>query len=129
MVKNSASPKRPFVCVCVCVCVFRAIFSIFRAFQSKSWANIHFFYTYCTSFISLQPHPPLIQKWGGGMLYIMHIHFPIGTRPHLAQKGGHVPEMPSPPRSTYASGVCAAADPAEAEKVLFYSATRKFGKS
>ena len=40
------------------------------------------------------------------MLY-MHIHFPIGTRPHLAQKkggggggggGGHVPEMPSPPR-------------------------------
>ena len=34
----------------------------------------------------------LIQK--GGMLH-MHLHFPIGTRPHLAQKGGgHVPEMP-----------------------------------
>ena len=28
----------------------------------------------------------------------MHIHFPIGTRPHLAQnkRGGHVPEMPPP---------------------------------
>ena len=32
-------------------------------------------------------------KGGGGMVY-MHIHFLIGTCPHLAQKRGHVPEMP-----------------------------------
>ena len=35
----------------------------------------------------------------------MPIHFPIGTRPHLAKKGGggHVPEMPplDPPMLAY----------------------------
>ena len=87
VVKTSASPKRPFF-------FFRldVIFPIFIAFPVQI-VNVTYLFIIHS----------LIQK-RGDILY-MHIHFPIGTRPHLTKKGGHVPEMP-PPRSTYVVCVC-----------------------
>ena len=34
------------------------------------------------------------KRGGGGGILHVHIYFPIGS---LVQKGGHVPEMPTPP--------------------------------
>ena len=100
VVKQSASPKRPFFLFCV---IFSSIFGAFpvQILGKHSYLSYISLTQICLfHFFSLRPSPPLIQR--GGTLYI-HIHFPIGTRPHLAQKGGggHVPEMPPPPKSTY----------------------------
>ena len=47
---------------------------------------------------SLEPHPTLIQRGGGGgghtSILHMPIHFPIGPRPTLAQKKGEPPLDP-----------------------------------
>ena len=93
VVKNSASPKRPFV-------LDFMSFSPFFPFSVQILGK-HTFYTFfchkfSISFLFLKTTPTSSPKGGGGTLY-MHVHFPIGTRPHLAQKGGHVPEMPPPP--------------------------------
>ena len=72
---------------------FMSFFPIFKAFPVQILGK-HTFHTFFLPqislfhFFSLRPHPPLIQNGGGGGTLYMHVHFPIGTRPHLAQKGG-----------------------------------------
>ena len=96
MVKNSASPNRPFF--------FFGNFVPFTPFltgtthyhcrfqiisgpnQCKNRYIFFFFtHTYLFHFFSLRPYPPLIEK-GGGIFHI-HIHFPMGLRPSVALKG------------------------------------------
>ena len=86
VVKNSASPKR--------LC-FMPFSSFSEHFQSKSWANIHFFYAcFFISFIFLITTPTSNPK-GGGAWSIYS--FSYWDTPTSGTKGGHVPEMPPPP--------------------------------
>ena len=95
-----------FLCVCI-----RTIFAISPLFLTELTMNTvisrsfpvqnvgkHSFltHTYLFHFFSLRPHPPQIQKVGGGILH-MPIHFPIGPRPCLSQKGGGACASNAPP--------------------------------
>ena len=84
VVKNSASPKRPFIYF-----FFWCPFSLFRAFPvqiiTKHTFSSFFFFAQISLF-HLFLNFTLIQK--GGSTLSMPIHFPIGTHPHLAKKGG-----------------------------------------
>ena len=81
-------------------CLF---FFIFRAFPVQIMCKHTFFL-----FFSLRPHPPLIQRGGGGACSTCIFIFLLGHA-HIWPKrggGGYVPEMsppppPPPPRSTY----------------------------
>ena len=53
-----------------------------HTFSSISWPQISLFHLFLNSSHTSNP------KEGGGGTLSMPIHFPIGTRPHLAQKGG-----------------------------------------
>ena len=61
----------------------------------------------CT-FIFLRTTPNFNPRGGGRHTTHMHIHFPMGPCPSLAQRGGGGGGMclkcPPPPRSTYACG-------------------------
>ena len=63
-----------------------------HTFSSIFWPPISLFHLFLNS------TPTSNQKGGGGGTLSMPIHFPIGTHPHLAKKGGggYVPEMPPP---------------------------------
>ena len=76
VVENSASPKRVQI--------------INKTFFGHNFLCFIFY---------LRPHPPLIQKGGGGTHSTCIIFIFLWTRPHLTKKGGGMC-MP-PPRSTY----------------------------
>ena len=98
VVKNSASPKRPFFCD------FVSFFPFSEHFHSKSYISTFFLtHTYLFHFFSLQPHPPLIQNGGGGGGHTLHAYsFSYWGTPTSGPKGGGMclKKCPPPPRFT-----------------------------
>ena len=80
VVKNSASPKRPFFFWTSCHFSHFKSISRVQIFSSIFWPQISLFHLFLNSTPTSNP------KRGGTLS--MPIHFPIGTRPHLAKKGG-----------------------------------------
>ena len=78
-------------------------FSYFQSISSPNPRQTYFSYIFLPQIslfhgFSLRPHPPLIQKGGGHTLHAYS--FSYWDTPTSGPKGGgHVPEMPSPPRS------------------------------
>ena len=83
VVKNSASPKNTFFFLCHFPLLGRPTHEHHYHFQSKKRG--HSYYT-CIFIFLKTTHPTLIQG-GGGEILRMHIHFPMGPCPSLAQKG------------------------------------------
>ena len=91
------------------------------------WTSSHFKFLYFI--FSLIPHLPLIQK-GGAHSPCLFI-FLLGHAPIWPKRGGHVPEMPPPPRSTYGISVRGTVlyRPSVKQKVLHKTIHKNFSRS
>ena len=79
--KKSASPKRPFFFFFGCFMSFPPLFE-YCHFHFRTWQKL----------FSLKPHPPLLQKRGGGEGYYTCIFISYGATPKC---------LKCLPRSTY----------------------------